>query len=414
VTLAAVFCRMSGSSERVAPVFRALNEHLRHGQSQRHLCIQPRSLLRTGCLYLSVTTLPLWAQTPNMPIRFDPTTPAAGTSVIFDPDDAGMLPSNALSGLPIKTMATQDGKFLLIVDSQSYHRDKYHRFTFDCYFKRFSDKSTTPIHKFVVVEEPIGTFPDLVGPVTVHISDGNETDAAVIELPQHSDDPANLTVAIPSSPYPVPMGNPSRMELGVSNNLASLHVNIDPTISVVATKCPRCWEQITAKVIHEQLGFKQGTSLIVELHPNSFEAFKQNLLVFDSNAPQDELVGTITSEADDGGLAAPQDFHIPVRYSPPIGFLFLSIVCGAFIGCAIRFSISILTPPKISLLETGVAAITAVVAWLLVLLLFATKTKVTVLGYDLDPTQVVSAGLVTLIAAGGAPFARRLTELFKG
>jgi len=47
-------------------------------------------------------------------------------------------------------------------------------------------------------------------------------------------------------------------------------------------------------------------------------------------------------------------------------------------------------------------------------LLFATKTKVTVLGYDLDPTQVVSAGLVTLIAAGGAPFARRLTELFKG
>jgi hypothetical protein len=349
-----------------------------------------------------------------MSLNFDPTKPVAGTSVSFNSSDSGILSNAVVAGLSVQTKPTQWGKYVVMVDMQSFHRDKFHRFSFDCYVKATSDTAAAPVHKFIVWEYPTGTFPDVIGPATAHVSGASGTDAVDMQLPQHSDVSPNVTIAVPANPYPVPMGHSSRMELGLTSNLSSLQLSINPTISVVATKCPDCWGPFTAKALHDSLGVSQATSLIIDLQPNSLQAFKRNMFVFDSNSTQEVLVGTVTSRSDEGGSDVAQDFRIPVRFTPPAQFLVLSMLCGALIGCVIRYLISIKTPPKLSLLEAVITVAVAGVAWLLVLALFATKTRASILGYDLDPTQVVPAGLITLLGAGGTTFIRRLKEILGG
>jgi hypothetical protein len=356
--------------------------------------------------------IPAFAQTSNISLRFDPTTPMAGTSISFNAVDSGVLSGNAVADIPVEApVTTQEEKYVLMVDSQSYHRDKFHRFSFDCYVKAAASAAAAPVHKFTVWESPIGKFPDMIGPATAHVTGANGTDVAVMQLPQHSEDSTNVIVAVPASPFPVPMGHSSRMELGLNNNLSSLHANID-AINVVATKCPECWAGFTGKALHNKLGIGQATSLMIDLQPNSGAALKRNLVVFDSGSSQEDLVVTVTSEADEGGAELSQDFRVPVRFTPDGRLLVFSMICGALIGCLIRYLISRQTPPRLTLLEAGIVTATAAVAWLLMFGLFATKTKLTILGYDLDPTQMIPAGLITLLAAGGASFAHRLAELF--
>lgn len=370
-----------------------------------------RSTIFAGLFLLFFISLPFRANAETISITFDPATPVAGTSVSFNSNALGAVSNDVVSRLLLQTANTQDGRYTIMVDTESYHRDKFRRFSFDCYVKATSEKSSTLVNKFSVWEEPVGKFADLLGPVTAHVSGADGSDVVVIQLPEHSDDSPNVVIAVPDKPYPVAMGHSSRMDLGLSSNLSNLHLVIDPVISVVATKCPECWGPFSAKVLHDHLGVNQPTSLIIDLQPNTLKAFRRNLIVFDSNASQEELVGTVSSKADEGGLDVPQDFRVLVRFTPPGGFLFLSVLCGALIGCAIRYLISIQAPPKLSLLEGGITVLTAVIAWLLVLGLFATKTKATILGYELDPTQVIPAGLLALIAAGGTPFSSRLAQL---
>jgi len=370
-----------------------------------------------ACAYVLLSPLAVQApaQTKAISLIFDPTTPVTGTSVGLESVEATSPPREVVESFQVPTVTTQEGgKYILKVDTGSYHRDKFNRFSFDCYVKEGDGSSNSPFHRFIVWEEPIGSFPDLIGPVTVHIDGPNGAGVAKLQLPQHSEDSTNISVAVPANPYPVPMGHPSRMELGLSNNLSSLHVNLDPNINVVPTVCPSCWGPFTAKVIHTRLGLGQSTSLTIDIQPNSVEAFKRNWLVFDSGTTQELLVGTVNSESDEGGADVAKDFRIPVRYTPPGGFLLLSILCGVLIGCGIRFSMSKVNPPKQSPLEVGIAALTSLVAWLLLLGLYAIKTKATILGYDLDPTQVIPAGLITLLVAAGAPFAHSLAEVFGG
>lgn len=355
------------------------------------------------------------AQSAALYPKFDPATPLTGTTVSFDCVESPSASGQIVDGLEVPTIRTQEGaNYVLKIDTENYRRDKYHRFSFDLYIRPGASPPGSAFHHFVVWEEPTGTFPDTVGPVNVHVLGPGGEGIATLQLPLHSDSSPNLNVAIPPDPYPIPMGSSSRMTLGFSNNLSKVPVTVDPSsITVVPTVCPSCWGNFSAKLIRNQLSGGQGTSLLVDIQPNTFEAFKRNLFVFDSKTAQENLVITVVSASAQVGADEPQDFHIPVRFTPPGGFILVSFLCGLLIGCVIRYLISLLTK-KQSFLEISLAAITAGVAWLVVLGLYTTKTKVTVFGFDFDPTQVIPAGLITLFAAAGAPFARRVAEIIRG
>ena len=357
---------------------------------------------------------PSLALASDITLKFDPTTPVTGTSVGFNVQDYGVLSSAAIANLPLHSQLTQANKYLLMVDTQSFRRDKFQGFSFDAYVKRASDNSALSVYKFTVSEGPTGTFSDFKGPVTAHISGPSGDDFASIEIPQHSDDSPNLDVDVPKDPYPISMGGSSRMTLGIKSKLSSLHLTVDRDIKITPTICPDCWGQFSAKVLHEHLGTDQSTSLIIDAQPNTMAAFKRNSFEFNSGSTQEWLVVTILSAADNGGLEIPQDFRIPIRFTPPKQYLFLSIAVGAAIGCLIGFMISLIAPPRLTMTNVAVQFAIAIVVWLLALALFATKTKVTVFGYDLDPTQIVPAGLIALLAAGGAPLAKKIKDALGG
>jgi hypothetical protein len=51
--------------------------------------------------------------------------------------------------------------------------------------------------------------------------------------------------------------------------------------------------------------------------------------------------------------------------------------------------------------------VVAIVAWLFLLML---DTKATVLGVSIDPSQLIPATLISLVAAGGPPIATKIKE----
>ena len=130
---------------------------------------------------------PSLALASDITLKFDPTTPVTGTSVGFNVQDYGVLSSAAIANLPLHSQLTQANKYLLMVDTQSFRRDKFQGFSFDAYVKRASDNSALSVYKFTVSEGPTGTFSDFKGPVTAHISGPSGDDFASIEIPQHSD-----------------------------------------------------------------------------------------------------------------------------------------------------------------------------------------------------------------------------------
>jgi hypothetical protein len=46
--------------------------------------------------------------------------------------------------------------------------------------------------------------------------------------------------------------------------------------------------------------------------------------------------------------------------------------------------------------------------------LSATKTKLTIFGFELDPTALIPAGIITLLAAAGPAVVAKISEVFKG
>src|SRR5438270_6469606 len=97
---------------------------------------------------------PIEAQ--ELSLRFDSYPPTKETSVGFTVLDGGLVPTTALTGLPLRNVETQDHKYILSVDNQSLGRDRYRRFSFDAYVRSASRQSQ--VYKYTVSEDPIGPF----------------------------------------------------------------------------------------------------------------------------------------------------------------------------------------------------------------------------------------------------------------
>src|SRR5439155_12571538 len=103
-------------------------------------------------------------------------------------------------GLPLRSEETQGHLYTLSVDTQSFGRDKYHRFSFDAYV-RTARTGGTKIQQYTVSEDPVGSFRDVVSPVTFHVKGQTGEDVGVISLPLHSDNGSdNVSLAVPKSP----------------------------------------------------------------------------------------------------------------------------------------------------------------------------------------------------------------------
>ena len=354
---------------------------------------------------------------PDVNLDFRPTAPVpgtSGTSAKFTVIPGGAVSPSVVPNLLSHTLSDNHA-YVLLVDSKSYRR-AYNRFEFDIYLKANLQNKNLPLYRFLVWEESIGIFPDSLADAEANISGPAGLDTVVVRLPQHSDDSPNLQVLGLGAAYPIGMGSGGPMTLGIKNNLTDLHVLVsttDPEIEVTSTRCPLCWSKLSAKIMHDRLAPGSGTSLITELQPNTLEILKRFYLPTPADEPQDFLTITVSSKSDFGGADVSQDFSVPIRFTPPGLYLFLSLLAGALAGVGMRLLLFAQGHKQFDWMDALFQFLLAFLVWLLVLVLFLVRINLTVLGYQLDPTSLIPAGLIALLAAGGLPVGNRIAEAMR-
>jgi hypothetical protein len=351
---------------------------------------------------------------PDVKLDFRLTAPVpgtSGTSAKFTAIPGGAVPPAAVPNLLSHTLSDNHA-YVVLVDSKSYRR-AYNRFEFDVYLRANLQNQNSPLYRFLVWEESIGTFPDSLADAEANISGPAGLDTVVLELPQHSDDSPNLQIPGLDKPYPVSMGSDSSMTLGIKNNLSNLHVLLstaDPEIRVTSNKCPACWAKLSARIMHSRLAPGSGTSLFVDLQPNMRESFKLNFLTTSADEAQDSLTVTVSSQSEFEGADVSQDFSVPIQFEPPWYGLFLSILLGASFGVLMRFLLARQQGKRFDWME---GLFQFLLAWVLVFVLYVTKTEATLFGHKLGPTALIPAGLIALLAAGGLPVGERIAEVMR-
>jgi hypothetical protein len=369
---------------------------------------------------LLIASLPILAKAQETSLRFDSLPPTKGTSVGFTVAPSGSVSIDTLFGLPIRDAETQDHKYVLTVDTGTFRRDKYSRFSFDAYVRPAPPKKQSNFQKYKVSEDPVGAFSDDTLLVTFHISGSSGQDVGTIRLPVHSDDGSdNVTIAIPSTPQKVSFSGLSTMELGLTNNLESLHLNV-AEVNISSTLCQPCWlPPMSAKPNINSLAPKKGTSLIVLVRPNMIKALGKSLFSLNPNTAHDSLLISVFSVAEQGGLVTSQEFKISVRFAPPLLYLLLAVLVGALVGGLVRLAMR--PAPYNTAMgssrtgrEIFIAIVMAVAAWIFSIALFSyAETRITLLGFSLDPSQVIPAGLIAFLSAGGPQVVARIKGAFK-
>jgi hypothetical protein len=90
------------------------------------------------------------------------------------------------------------------------------------------------------------------------------------------------------------------------------------------------------------------------------------------------------------------------------------LLLGAITGVLMRVLLADSQKDPFSWRSNAFQFFLALLVWLVVLALSATKTKLTIFGFELDPTALIPAGIITLLAAAGPAVVAKISEVFKG
>jgi hypothetical protein len=293
-------------------------------------------------LWLSVLLVFSWSPAilaQDLSLGFDRFSPTKETSVGFSIHDGGSVPSGSLAGF--RTADTQRGLYTLAVDTTTFEQHGT-IFSFDTYVYL---KNAATAHKYVVSEDPIGAFRDGIFNIPFRIQARNgEQDAGTINLPLHSNDGSdNLALALPKDSLKIGSGNASQSDLGLTNQLENLHVQL-LEIHISSTSCENCWRSLSVKTNLDVLAPKKGTSLIVNRQPNTIKALLKSMSMLNPGVVHDTLLVTISSISEQGGLPSPQEFRLPVTFTPPGAYLLLAVLVGAALGSGLRLAVK----PKVA------------------------------------------------------------------
>ncbi len=352
-------------------------------------------------------------------LDFDRFAPTKGTSVGFSTEDYGTLPAASIAGKPLRIQSTPAELYSLSVRTDSFGRDKFQRFSFEAYVRSAHGDEHGTVHKYVVTEDPIGPFQDAIFPITFHIEGPAGKEASTIILPLHSNDGSdNVSLAIPTEPLKVGLSGPFSSDLGLTNKLESLQVHV-VHCEISSTSCSDCWLLKSANTTINFLAPQKATSLIVSLRPDTFKALGKSMFVLNPAKAHDTLVISVFSVSEQDSLPTPQEFKLPVRFTPPALYLVVAVLLGAIVGSilgALLKSRSAQPAPvgRFQRLKDVVTSVfVAVIVWIFALVLFSyTETRVLVLGFSFDPSQVIPAGLISLLVAGGTPIITKIKDAF--
>ena len=315
---------------------------------------------------------------------------------------------------------TPDQKYIVVVDPDKIAPVSFGDFTFLTSVKRESDETW---YSYDVVASPKGSFADVQKEVSFTI--GQEGQATVnIKLPLHSanyddalqwiKDDAIAEIGVSASQGPV---------ITLKNSLEGLDIHITK-VAVVYEKCPECWQEAQQQsAIDVNAGGKVYP--VLNIRPKPLSALWSTASTLKPGATQDVLSVVVDYNVDDGGGVKHLPITLPIRFSPSFWHLAIVVVAGALLGIGLAAVLARLkqrTKPA-GAADTAQAGQSAksrkspwatvgqilmtiflsVVAVRLLVLLASRDSKLVILGFDLDPRQMIPAFVVAALIAGGSP-----------
>jgi hypothetical protein len=356
------------------------------------------SLRSTLLLALSLFALQAVATSANgqeVSLEFTTQPPSHGSEVRFLAQPSGTVSASSLGDASLVPSTRTEHGYVVEVDDASYRQDKNHRYVVDMYVILKPDDPNSSLYKFLVWEDQAGKFSDSWADTTVSVTSHGITDSTKMRLPLHCTDSDNLQIDL-RKPIRVGMGSDSTRTLGIKNALSDLHVSIQSVngVKVEDRNCPNCWLALTGNAAHSNLAQGADTTLEIKFQPKTMQILKQNFLPPTADAAPYQLAVSVISTAEKGGFGVSQEFYVPIQFTPAPRFLTLSIFIGVVVGLFMR---ALLTK-KIDWLDLMFQFLLAIVVWFI---LVGTKAKASMFGYDLDPTSLIAAGIITLVVAGG-------------
>lgn len=362
------------------------------------------------------------AQVP-VPIQLlvDDATPSDG-HVHFKPSSCDVEPAPVPLNLQQMSRGETPAYSLFVDISQTSMF--YGSFVYEFYVAR---KSTTPPAQFCafrVQANPSGTFVDQIADISFHVKEGSAPqEDGTVTIPLHNSSYKQpILQARPPTPFAnVNLAGRYPVPIKISNLLPSLPVSMNG-ITATADN-PGYWQVPPQAALHFsmpgatelQAGQTLDTGIEVTLIPNRWRALGASIFPIAPDKAQETVHLSINFNTP-GGIPGTLEVPLPVRFKPSFWNLAVAVLIGALIGSGMgailpkKDSVASLAWYKAMVVAVGLG----IIAEALGLILVNGNSEFRLLGFELDPYQLLPASMVgALIGLVGFRSADDFLGMFK-
>jgi hypothetical protein len=358
------------------------------------------------------------AQSPSPQLQVDDADLSDGR-VHFKPSSCDVEPAPSPESLQQMSQATGTSHYSLFVDitKTSFF---YGSFVYPFYVAKTSSTPQLQMCVFRVQATPSGVFVDQMADVTVHIkNEGGEIEDGSVTVPLHNSSYREpILRAEPPSPFAsVSLSGQYPVAVKISNLLHDLPVSL--TAIRVSVDHPTEWQvQPQGRFNLSQAGQLQPGQTLdagveVNLVPNRWHALGASIFPIAPDKAQETVHLSIDFNTP-GGIPGTLEVPLTLRFKPSFWNLAFAVVIGALVGSGV----GLLFPTGGDRLQwykaVPIAIALGIIAEVVGMILVNGNSEFRLLGFELDPYQLLPASLVgVLVGLAGFRSADAFLGMFK-
>jgi hypothetical protein len=343
--------------------------------------------------------------------------------VHFKPSSCDVEPTPTPQSLQQMSQGTGSTTYSLFVDINKTSLF-YGSFAYLFYVARQSMTPPAQMCVYRVLATPSGVFVDQMSDVTFHLKeDSQPTEDGTVSIPLHNSSYRKPILQVdPPNPFAnVNLSGKYPVTLKISNLLPDLPVTLNGISATAET--PGYWSAQPQGVLHfSQPGATAlqpeqslDTGVEVTLVPNSWHALGASIFPPGPNKAQETVHLSIDFNTP-GGIPGSLEVPLPLRFKPSFWHLAWAVLIGALIGSGIGLLLPKQNPGadlvwyKAMLIALGFG----IIAEALGMILVSGNSEFRLLGFELDPYQLLPASLIgVLVGLMGFRSADDFLKVFK-